>query len=78
MIAPNHGRVIMRHRRPNAKCYSPTPAGDAILSTGRRLQRVRPGHGVAMLDALIRRAIDPPLDRAGRWLAARGVRAPMP
>lgn len=28
-----------------------------------------------MLDAALRRLIDPPLDRAGRWLAARGVRA---
>lgn len=28
-----------------------------------------------MLDALIRRAIDPPLDRAGRWLAGRGASA---
>jgi phosphatidylglycerophosphate synthase len=28
-----------------------------------------------MLDPLLRRIIDPPLDRAGRWLAARGVSA---
>lgn len=28
-----------------------------------------------MLDAALRRLIDPPLDRAGRWLAARGVAA---
>ena len=29
----------------------------------------------AMLDPLMRRIIDPPLDRAGSWLAARGVSA---
>ena len=28
-----------------------------------------------MLDARLRRLIDPPLNRAGQWLAARGVRA---
>ncbi|WP_075214924.1 CDP-alcohol phosphatidyltransferase family protein [Mongoliimonas terrestris] len=28
-----------------------------------------------MLDAALRRLIDPPLDRAGRWLSARGIGA---
>src|SRR5438128_2466623 len=28
-----------------------------------------------MLDPLLRRLIDPPLDRAGRWLAGRGLTA---
>jgi phosphatidylglycerophosphate synthase len=28
-----------------------------------------------MLDALVRRHVDPPLNRAGRWLAARGASA---